>query len=52
MPTKLDEPEGCPYCGEDTTIIYECPVCYREGCPACMPAGNNCMCPECEESRD
>lgn len=54
----------CPFCDnvvreED---IVQCPRCEREGCawmpgsveypdgePGCMPAGRNCLCPECEE---
>jgi hypothetical protein len=41
----------CPTCGEpvEEKYLFECPDCYRAGCPECMPAGNNCICPECEE---
>ena len=41
--------EECPYCGKNTAVILTCPGCGREGCENCMPAGNGCMCPECEE---
>ena len=45
----------CPYCGRAVkeADILECPRCNREGCceslGGCMPAGRNCICPECEE---
>lgn len=48
--------EKCDYCGQQKIsengkiYTYECPQCSREGCDFCMPAGNNCICPECEES--
>ena len=32
--------------------LYTCPQCGRDGCPQCMPAGNNCLCPECEENKE
>lgn len=54
--------EGCAHCGishkaarADGAIdkgellqMLECPECYRMGCSVCMPAGNHCICPECE----
>lgn len=62
------EDECCPYCGETVETAaksflqqdelehglprLECPVCGRDGCAICMPGGNNCMCPECEEGGD
>lgn len=27
----------------------ECPGCGKVGCNVCMPAGNGCLCPECED---
>lgn len=41
----------CCYCGKPTEdeYIFTCPRCGRDGCPDCMPAGKNCICPECEE---
>jgi hypothetical protein len=49
----------CPACGNVVLLseILECPDCHREGCCpdegfGCMPAGNNCSCPECEEPDD
>jgi hypothetical protein len=45
-------PEPCPHCGEPTDRILLCPTCGREGCPECIPAGNGCECPECEEGDD
>lgn len=44
----------CPYCGRlvKERDILECPACLREGCcddqGGCMPAGRNCVCPECD----
>jgi hypothetical protein len=29
---------------------YTCPECRRPGCDSCMPAGHDCLCPECEEA--
>ena len=48
----------CNYCGakqepEDGYVwFYECHECCREGCPECMPAGEGCICPECEENEE
>ena len=41
----------CDYCGEPREERYRltCPRCGRTGCPACMPGGRGCICPECEE---
>jgi hypothetical protein len=54
--------ESCPYCNriqdkEEVEIIRKhgplrCPVCDREGCFECMPAGRGCICTECEETRE
>jgi hypothetical protein len=51
--------DECAYCGaddddddEEPLYIYECPRCYREGCPECMPGGRGCVCPECEEKME
>ena len=49
-----EAPEECPTCTalfavEDGRVFrYRCPRCRRVGCDVCMPAGNGCMCPECE----
>jgi hypothetical protein len=50
-----DTSEPCPYCGQDVSLddMLECPGCGRPGCctykGGCMPGGNNCLCPTCEE---
>ncbi|MBM4370899.1 MAG: hypothetical protein FJ098_04550 [Deltaproteobacteria bacterium] len=51
-----DDGDECPYCGavqagtdEDPAYVYTCPLCEREGCSECMPAGRGVPCPECEE---
>jgi hypothetical protein len=54
--------ETCDYCGagpkpkgsppnstKELFYRYACPMCMRPGCPECMPAGNGCICPECDE---
>ncbi len=47
--------ETCPYCDRivDEDEIITCPDCGRDGCctatGGCMPAGEDCICPECEE---
>jgi hypothetical protein len=56
---KKPEPETCPNCGavrsdEEVKLAKTrgnlvCPECSRDGCFTCMPAGRNCICPECEE---
>jgi hypothetical protein len=57
------EDEGCAGCGishkaareqgsiDEGELLQEleCPECGRMGCSVCMPGGNNCICPECEE---
>ena len=49
---------ACPYCGNECREedILTCPQCEREGCctnkGGCMPAGADCICPECEEGED
>lgn len=55
MNSKIDNEDKCSHCGEeiardeDQVFIYTCPSCGRKGCDSCMPAGNGCMCPECED---
>lgn len=53
FPTWGDE--ACAYCGHKTQTTKQhyklrCPVCSRDGCPECMPAGRGCRCPECERA--
>jgi len=58
------EDPQCGHCGEDVGCMdFEgegltemplliCPICGREGCPECMPAGHGCPCPDCDEGDD
>lgn len=41
----------CQGCGhsEHNLPVYECPGCGYEGCPECIPAGDGCMCPDCDD---
>jgi hypothetical protein len=50
--------DHCDYCGvkpkpkaKEPLYQYTCPMCMRPGCPECMPAGNGCICPACEEGK-
>ena len=51
----------CEECGYDAsddpdgeTYLYKlkCPICERDGCDICMPAGRGCPCPDCEELKE
>jgi len=53
----VDESSGelgdfeCPFCCSETDgSLLKCSVCGRDGCTACMPAGQEQPCPECEEA--
>ena len=46
--------ENCPKCGQPfdpkEDQVVECPRCHIEGSTKCCnPAGQNCVCTECEE---
>jgi hypothetical protein len=46
--------ENCPKCGQpfdpNEDQVVECPRCHIEGSTKCCnPAGQNCVCTECEE---
>lgn len=45
--------DRCEHCGTigDGMYILVCPECEREGCQDCMPAGRDCVCPQCEEGK-
>lgn len=42
----------CPHCEAKMTDeqLLICPYCFREGCPICMPLGEDYACPECEKA--
>jgi hypothetical protein len=49
-----DDGGKCYNCSESIEPKYRfhCPVCDRDGCPECIPAGRGCLCPECEEAEE
>lgn len=58
---KVRTEDTCSHCGaalDDESVelrrrfgALSCPECSREGCHLCMPAGRDCICPECEAVR-
>ena len=48
---ELTTTKACSHCNEWTEVIYECFNCSREGCNACMPNKEDCLCPECEQHK-
>lgn len=57
-----NEGEKCHHCGkvqhqneadkkngDPPGYLLTCPECYRPGCEECMPMGQGCKCPKCEE---
>lgn len=49
---EFSKARKCNDCGALTNTTYTCAYCNREGCPDCMPAGEDRACPECEMDMD
>lgn len=50
--SKPAEVATCDYCGAEVETDrdrLECWSCLRPGCHRCMPAGRDCLCPQCED---